>query len=284
MLTVSMVYLVMWESGYGVPACVVAAGMVVFDTAHIAQTRLIYIDAPFCLAFICSLYSYIRFSKLKHQAFSREWWTWLFLTGLALCCVMSVKYVGLFTYITIGTAVVIDLWELFNVKGKRAVSLSNLSKQFTARGVALIVIPFLIYLFWFYIHFAILIYQGNGDEYMSDEVPDCLINKSTMAPPLQPRTFLEKYIELQGLMLDHVRHVLADHPYKSRPWQWPIAQGGVSFWVSAQSSEPPGSQIYHQGNLPGWLIASGAVPLFAGVVIVDQLCHARGIKLFHDSE
>lgn len=283
-LTVSMVYLVMWESGYGVPACVAAAGMVVFDTAQIAQTRLIYIDAPFCLAFICCLYGYIRFSKLKRQAFSRQWWTWLFLTGLALCCDMSIKYVGLFAYITIGTAVVIDLWELFNVRSKRGVGLFDFSKHFAARGVAFIIIPFLIYLFWFYLHFAILIYQGDGDDYMSEEFANSLINNSTLAPPLQTRTFLEKYVELQDLMLDHVRHVLDDHPYKSRPWQWPIAQGGVGFWVSAQSNEPPGSQIYHQGSLPGWLIASSALPLFVGVVIADQLFLARGVSLIHDSE
>jgi dolichyl-phosphate-mannose--protein O-mannosyl transferase len=45
-LTVSVVYLIMWESVYATPACVVASGLGLLDNAHIAQTRLIFRRDP----------------------------------------------------------------------------------------------------------------------------------------------------------------------------------------------------------------------------------------------
>ena len=41
--------------------------------------------------------------------------------------------------------------------------------HFFARAVCLIIIPIAIYLFWFYVHFAILNTSGPGDAFMSPE-------------------------------------------------------------------------------------------------------------------
>ena len=76
-LTVSVVFLIMWESAYSLPACVVAAGLVLLDNAHIGQTRLILLDATLIFAMACSLLCYIKFYKLRHEPFSRKWWKWL---------------------------------------------------------------------------------------------------------------------------------------------------------------------------------------------------------------
>src|SRR5690606_6522186 len=111
-LTVSVVYLIMWESGYSLPACIVAAALVLLDNAHIGQTRLILLDATLVFAMACSLLCYIRFYKMRHAPFTRKWWKWLILTGFALSCDISTKYVGTFAFVTIGSAVVIDLWGL----------------------------------------------------------------------------------------------------------------------------------------------------------------------------
>jgi len=108
-LTVPAVFLIMQESGYGLPAVVTAAALVLFDNAHIGQTRLILLDASLIFAMACSLLCYIRFYKLRHEPFGRKWWKWLLLTGVSLSCVISTKYVGVFTFLTIGAAVAIDL-------------------------------------------------------------------------------------------------------------------------------------------------------------------------------
>jgi dolichyl-phosphate-mannose-protein mannosyltransferase len=174
-LTVPVVFDIMWESGYSLPACVVAAGLVLFDNAHIGQTRLILLDATLVFAMACSLLCYIRFYKLRHQPFGRKWWKWLFLTGFSLSCVISTKYVGLFAFLTIGAAVAIDLWDLLDVNRRQGpLSLPDFGKHFAARAFGLIIVPFLFYLFWFQVHFAILSRSGPGDDFMTPEFQETL--------------------------------------------------------------------------------------------------------------
>ena len=48
--------------------------------------------------------------------FSPEWWTWLVLTGVFLACSLGCKMVGLFTFMTIGVAVLVDLWDILDIK------------------------------------------------------------------------------------------------------------------------------------------------------------------------
>lgn len=181
-LTVSVTYLIMWESGYSVPACIVAAGLILLDNAHIGQTRLILLDATLVLAMACSLLFYIKFYKLRHEPFSRKWWKWLVLTGFALSCDISTKYVGLFAFVTIGSAVIIDLWELLDIKRPAgAISLPEFGKHFAARAIGLIVLPFMFYLFWFQVHFAILSRSGPGDDFMSPEFQETLSDNVMLA-------------------------------------------------------------------------------------------------------
>lgn len=181
-LTVSVTYLIMWESGYSLPACVLAAGLILLDNAHIGQTRLILLDATLVFAMACSLLCYIRFYKLRHAPFSRKWWKWLILTGFALSCDISTKYVGVFAFACIGSAVVIDLWDLLDIKRKDgALSLRQFSKHFCARAFGLIVMPFIFYLFWFQVHFAILSRSGPGDDFMSPEFQETLSDNVMLA-------------------------------------------------------------------------------------------------------
>lgn len=181
-LTVSVTYLIMWESGYSLPACIIAAGLVLLDNAHIGQTRLILLDAVLVLAMACSLLCYIKFYKLRHQAFSPKWWKWLILTGFALSCDISVKYVGLFAFVTIGSAVIIDLWGLLDInRPGGALSLRLFAKHFAARAFGLITVPFLFYLFWFQVHFTVLNRSGPGDDFMSPEFQETLSDNVMLA-------------------------------------------------------------------------------------------------------
>lgn len=181
-LTVSVVYMIMWESGYSLPACLIAAGLVLLDNAHIGQTRLILLDATLVFAMACSLLCYIKFHKLRHEPFSRKWWKWLILTGFALSCDISTKYVGLFAFITIGSAVCIDLWDLLDIKRPGgALTLPQFGKHFAARAFGLIIMPFIFYLFWFQVHFSILTRSGPGDDFMTPEFQETLSDNIMLA-------------------------------------------------------------------------------------------------------
>lgn len=174
-LTIPVVFLIMWESGYSLPACVLASGLVLFDNAHVGETRLILLDACLVLSMALSVLCYIKFYKQRHQPFGRKWWKWLLLTGVSLSCVISTKYVGVFTFVTIGTAVLVDLWNLLDINRRGgALTMPQFGKHFLARFVALIVIPFFFYLFWFQVHFAILTRSGPGDDFMTPEFQETL--------------------------------------------------------------------------------------------------------------
>ncbi|KAM3418604.1 Dolichyl-phosphate-mannose--protein mannosyltransferase [Cercospora zeina] len=174
-LTVSITYLIMWESGYSLPACILAASLVLFDNAHVGQTRLILLDATLVMFMALSVLCYIRFYKLRHVPFSRKWWKWLLLSGVCMSCVISTKYVGAFTFFSIGVPVLIDLWDLLDINRKGgALSLPEFGKHFTARIIGLIVVPFLMYLFWFQVHFAILSRSGPGDDFMTPAFQETL--------------------------------------------------------------------------------------------------------------
>jgi dolichyl-phosphate-mannose-protein mannosyltransferase len=174
-LTVPIVFMIMWESGYSLPACVTAAGLMLLDNAHIGQTRLILLDASLIFFMALSVLSYIRFYKLRHEPFGQKWWKWLLLTGVNLSCVISIKYVGVFTFFSVGVPVAIDLWDLMDVKRRQgALSLPEFGKHFAARVVGLIIVPFLLYLFWFQVHFSILTRSGPGDDFMTPEFQETL--------------------------------------------------------------------------------------------------------------
>lgn len=218
-LTVSVTYLIMWESGYSVPAALVAAGLVLLDNAHIGQTRLILLDATLVLAMACSLLFYIKFYKLRHEPFSRKWWKWLILTGFALSCDISTKYVGLFAFVTVGSAVVIDLWDLLDVKRiKGAITLPAFGKHFAARAFGLILMPFIFYLFWFQVHFTVLSRSGPGDDFMTPEFQETLSDNVMLANSLdikyydtltirhkETKTYLHSHVDLYPLRYDDGR-------------------------------------------------------------------------------
>lgn len=114
------------------------------------------------------------------RAFTAPWWLWLVLTGVNLAGALGVKFVGLFVTLLVGLNTVWDLWRLL---GDLSLSLVNsvltfkvlillmcsaaglntflllqveIAKHFLARVVGLIVLPLLLYITIFAVHFVVL--------------------------------------------------------------------------------------------------------------------------------
>lgn len=240
-LTVPLVYMIMWESGYSVPACVLSAGMVLFDNAHVGEDRLILLDATLVISMTLSVYCYVRFSKFRHDPFGRKWWKWLLLTGISLSCVISTKYVGVFTFFTIGSAVAIDLWNLLDINRRGgALSLFQFGQHFFARGFGLIVVPFFLYLFWFQVHFAILTRSGPGDDFMTPAFQETLSDNAMASNSLgvqfydtitirhkQTKTYLHSHPDRYPLRYDDGRvssqgQQVTGYPFNDTNNHWEI--------------------------------------------------------------
>lgn len=263
-LTVSTVFMIMWESGYSLPACILSAGLVLFDNAHIGQTRLILLDATLVFAMAVSMLAYVRFYKQRHSPFGRKWWKWLLLTGVALSCVISTKYVGLFSFVTIGSAVAIDLWDLLNVRRPNgSVTLLRFGQHLGARVIGLIIVPFFFYLFWFQVHFAILTRSGPGDDFMSPAFQETLSDNIMMA-----KSVGVEYFDVVTLRHKDTKAYLHSHPDR-----YPLRYEDGR--VSSQGQQVTGYP--HNDTNNHWQI----VPSKEGVLSGVPVRHGDVIKLRH---
>ncbi|KAJ6127471.1 hypothetical protein N7523_003083 [Penicillium sp. IBT 18751x] len=138
--------------------------MVLFENSYATISRFILLDSMLlCFTFTTTL-CWARFHRLQNASFSMEWYAWLCLTGLSIGCVCSVKWVGFFCTAIVGLYTIEDLWNKFgDIKMPQTV----LAKHLIARVGGLIVIPLLVYMFSFYLHFLILANSGPGDAQMS---------------------------------------------------------------------------------------------------------------------
>lgn len=126
---VPIMFLTMKTLGFSVAACLFSGIIVCFDNAQVVDSRLILLDATLILSVALTMFSYCKFSTFRREPFSEKWWTWLLATGVSLSCVISTKYVGVFTYFTIGIAVIHELWILLDYK--KGLTLQQFSKHFS---------------------------------------------------------------------------------------------------------------------------------------------------------
>lgn len=172
-LTIPLLFNTLKELNFRATTCAFGALLVAIDNAHVIDSRLILLDAMLLVTIASTFYCYTRFYKEQlKQPFTKQWFIWLHLTGISLSLVISTKYVGVMTYAAIGVAVLINLWQLLDIRS--GLSLKKFYKHFVTRLVALIIIPFALYLFWFWVHFTVLNTSGQGDAFMSAEFQETL--------------------------------------------------------------------------------------------------------------
>lgn len=111
------------------------------------------------------------------------------LTGVSLACALGCKINGVIAFLPIGTAVLVDLWGILDIKKGHSMVRSTLFlwspspdcikqdyfwKHFVARAIGLILVPIIVYLSFFYVHFALLPKSGTGDNFMSPAFQETL--------------------------------------------------------------------------------------------------------------
>ncbi|KAJ8519830.1 hypothetical protein ONZ45_g3254 [Pleurotus djamor] len=177
-LTVPVVYAIMKESGYSTVVAAFSALLILFDNAHVTQSRLILLDATLIFFMSCTIYSYVRFKKLRYHEFTTDWWTWLIATGVFMACTWASKVNGILTVAAIGCAVLIDLWDILD--HRKGHTMEHFAKHFFARAAGLIVVPLIVYLTTFYVHFTILNHSGSGDTFMSPAFQETLLGNEML--------------------------------------------------------------------------------------------------------
>ena len=162
------------------PATALLAGLLItFENGLITQSRLILLDSPLLFFTGLTIFFWVGFGAEDSRRsgsscagpFGIVWWSWLALTGASLGATLSCKWVGLFTVATIGLATLEQLWSIL---GDTKVPMKTFGRHFVARAICLIVIPLIVYMFWFWVHFLVLSESGDGDGFMSSEFQQTL--------------------------------------------------------------------------------------------------------------
>ncbi|EDQ85306.1 uncharacterized protein MONBRDRAFT_29409 [Monosiga brevicollis MX1] len=141
-----------------------AAMLLLAETSLLTASRFILLD-PIMLFFIqAALTATFLFRACRTRPFGVWWWTSLATTGVMLGCAISCKFVGLFIVLFVGLYTANDLWELW---GDLRVSIRTWTAHFAARVGTLILLPIIVYLACFWLHFAVCYRSGPGDAFMS---------------------------------------------------------------------------------------------------------------------
>ncbi|RKF55345.1 Dolichyl-phosphate-mannose--protein mannosyltransferase 2 [Erysiphe neolycopersici] len=110
---VPLAYFTARELGFRRPATWLVALMVLCENSYTTISRFILLDSMLLCFTFTTVLCWAKFHRLREQSFSIEWFSWLFLTGLSIGCVTSVKWVGLFCTALVGIYTAEDLWNKF---------------------------------------------------------------------------------------------------------------------------------------------------------------------------
>lgn len=230
-LLVPLAYLVSRELLISRKASLLAALMVLFDNALIAESRFILIDIFVPFFSILALYLYL--AGRRHTG--RRGWILLALSAGAAGAAASSKWTGL------AVLAFLFLLELADIRNRGKVMAAK-------RLFTLLSIPLLIYLASFSIHFSLLYKSGPGDAFMSDGFRKTLQGSVTNADSM-PLNFLEKFAELNVVMWNSNAGIKEGHPYASRFYTWPLMYRPVYMWTNDEA------YAYILGNPAVWWLS-----------------------------
>ena len=156
--------------------------MVLFDNSYATISRFILLDSMLLFFTFTTMFSLVKFHTFRDRPFSYRWWKWITLMGVSIGCVCSVKWVGMFGTALCGLYTIHDLWEKL---GDLSMPKVTYAQHWAARIWSLIVVPFFVYAFFFYVHFLVLENSGPGDAQMPSLFQANLRGTDLLSSPLE---------------------------------------------------------------------------------------------------
>uniref|UniRef100_A0A663DPQ3 Protein O-mannosyl-transferase 2 n=1 Tax=Aquila chrysaetos chrysaetos TaxID=223781 RepID=A0A663DPQ3_AQUCH len=126
---VPFAYLTVLELSKSLPAALLTAFILIFDTGCITLSQYILLDPILMFFLMGAVLSMVKSNSCADRPFSASWWFWLSLTGVNLAGATGVKFVGLFVVLLVGLNTIYDLWDLL---GNLSLSLVSVKKALYA--------------------------------------------------------------------------------------------------------------------------------------------------------
>ena len=243
------------ELGGSKKAAFLAGIFLLFDNALLLQSRLILIEIILVFFSLLSVLFYLLFRKQKK--YKRKWYFFLLLLGVSLGATISVKWSGIISLVVILFLEVLRLDnEQVEKKQKTKNFLKQKKKEIGFIFIAIFVIPFIVYVFSFFLHFSLLSFQRDfnnvadplsyNDEETTADTPYVFHLKEP------PGNFVNKFIQTHKIMIS-VFSVDGEHPYSSEWWGWPIGRKAMLYFKEGDIN------LYLLGNPVVWFFAFFAV-------------------------
>ncbi|WPK23420.1 hypothetical protein PUMCH_000660 [Australozyma saopauloensis] len=150
-LTVLLCYLTLRLSGIRPTIAFLTSACLLVENSFVTISRYILLDAPLIFFIAAAVYAFKKFEA--QQEFSVDWFRSLLSCAISLGLALSSKWVGLFTVAWVGALCLLHMWlQIGNLKAKA----SNIVKNAFFRASFLLVVPAVLYMVMFYIHFLLL--------------------------------------------------------------------------------------------------------------------------------
>ncbi|QEU58267.1 Pmt6 [Kluyveromyces lactis] len=145
---------------FSMPTVYLVALMVCFEHSYIVLGKFVLLDSMLLFFTLLTFYCLSQLYRLRERQLTVEWLTWILATGFSIGCVCSVKWVGLLITALVG---IYTVSELYCLHCDRLLSKPKYLGHWIVRISALIILPLILYMVFFKIHFALLYKTGTGD-------------------------------------------------------------------------------------------------------------------------
>ena len=247
-LFVLLIYPIVRALGGSKKAAFLGSFLILFDNAFLVESKFILVDN--LLFFFGFLSVWFFLLARKQNTFSKQI-VFYIIAALASGVSFSIKWTGLSFWGIIIAFIFFDLLKNFKSQ--------EIKKTFLKLSV-FIIIPLVIYLIPFIIHFKILTLSGPGDAFMSPDFQRTLVGNN-IGSETKPLPFWSKFNELNRAMFSYSSGLKKEHPDSSKWYQWPLMKKPVWYWV--KNNEGGSANIYLWGNPVVW--SSALIGLFLGV-------------------
>ncbi|MGH7889181.1 MAG: phospholipid carrier-dependent glycosyltransferase, partial [Thermodesulfobacteriota bacterium] len=227
-------------------AALFAGITIVFENAILVQSHFILVDS---MLFFFGFFGLTLFFFHRNYTLSV---VYLFLSGVFFALSFSVKWTGM-SFLLL--AWVVSLWDMRQKLRDKA----YLMRQFPLLILTLILIPLLVYMLVFAVHFSLLDKSGKGDSFMSKGFLKTLRGTSVEKDDsVKPMHFVGKFRELNRRMYSSNASLASKHPSSSKFYTWPVMLRPIFYW-SKKTSDGFRARIYLLGNPFIWWASLGGL-------------------------
>jgi dolichyl-phosphate-mannose-protein mannosyltransferase len=224
--------------------------LLLLDNAILVESRLILLDSMLLLFGISAITCYLASRRRSGCAH------WILLTSSAVLAGMaaSTKLTGLTALGLIGVG---SLAQTLRYRVSWRLALPQVA--------VLALVPALLYVSVFAIHFRLLPNSGPGDAYMSQRFQSTLVGNAAYKPTVS-MSFPDRFIEINKAIHQYELSLNnSHHPYSSSWLSWPLLKRPIYYWTDSHKTAGKQQYIYLQGNpVIWWGLLVGAVVVALG--------------------